>query len=441
MSLSECHTQKGGGHSQELKREVMMASSVGELKQLDCKRSRHTVEQKRKMRNSRKKRMRRVKAAAKEVPIMDIHFSSENGKLGDIVDQQLVQDNEKEVLKQELANEKAAHEDTKSCVLLNKQMAKTYWERWRHELEECKELQKRNVELLLKHKPSKICSRVHVPRIDRSLLCDPTEFGKCPQPEDVFVGRGSFGVVKVQTYHGITVAVKEFLPRTNKESLEREAEVMCELCHSYLPLLFGVCTLKYPYLLVMQYYGIDLKSVTFRRDLVDCKVVTSYELWIVLCAQLVEAFVYLHKKVGILHNDLKGDNVLITTQKTTNQRLSAADVSSALQVVVIDFGKALKPTDGRKYTLSHSEKLKYFQYHPHIAPELVEGTSCQNTSTDIFSLGKLFMRVAQLEMFRCKTSATTDFEKVAEKAASKIPEKRPTVVLLQEKLANILKLI
>lgn len=262
-------------------------------------------------------------------------------------------DPEKEALKQELASEKAAHEDTKARVLCSRQMAKTYWERWRYELEERKALQRRSKELHFKHQPgSKQCSQVHVPRIDRSLLSNPTEFGESPRAEDLFVGRGSFGIVKLQMYHGICVAVKEFLPRTAKESVEREAQLMCELCHPYLPLLFGVCTLNYPYILVIQYYGIDLKSITFRRELTEHKVITTYEMWILLCAQVVEAFVYLHKEVGILHNDLKGDNVLVTTNKTTSQKLPAMITYSDFQVVAVDFGKASKLADGRKYSLT-----------------------------------------------------------------------------------------
>lgn len=87
---------------------------------------------------------------------------------------------------------------------------------------------------------------------DRSLLCEPIEFGESP---DLFVGRGSFGVVKCQTYRGISVAVKEFLPCTVKESVEREARLMLELCHP--------CFLVYALhiiILVVQYYGIEISK-------------------------------------------------------------------------------------------------------------------------------------------------------------------------------------
>ena len=68
----------------------------------------------------------------------------------------------------------------------------------------------------------------------------------------LFVGRGSFGIVKYQIYHGIHVAVKEFLPRTVSDSVETEAQLMSKLYHPYLPLLFGICTSKIPYILVME---------------------------------------------------------------------------------------------------------------------------------------------------------------------------------------------
>ena len=48
-----------------------------------------------------------------------------------------------------------------------------------------------------------------LPEIDPSMLVDL----KLPSRSDIsYVGRGSFGIVKVQKYRGILVAVKEYLP-------------------------------------------------------------------------------------------------------------------------------------------------------------------------------------------------------------------------------------
>ena len=295
--------------------------------EVPLKRSRHTVQEKRKLRNSRKRKKR--------------HARTLQG-----------------TLKQELANEKAAHEATKESNALSKIMARSFWERWRYELDERKKVQKANQELIMSSKHSSIrlrsCDEVSViPSIDRSLFSDPADFGDHPNDTDLFVGRGSFGVVKCQMYHGIYVAVKEFLPHTIKESVMKEACLLFDLCHPYLPLLFGVCISKLPYILVIQYYGIGIESVTFRRELREQKFVLVYPTWIILCAQVVEALRYLHTEVGLLHNDLKSDNVLITDCRHTSKKWTN-NLSCKFQIVLVDFGKATKSADGKKYSLSFS---------------------------------------------------------------------------------------
>ena len=53
---------------------------------------------------------------------------------------------------------------------------------------------------------SKNPEKVIFQQIDPSMLTDVND-------ADDFVGRGSFGRVKVQLYRGVLVAVKQFLPR------------------------------------------------------------------------------------------------------------------------------------------------------------------------------------------------------------------------------------
>lgn len=217
------------------------------------------------MRNSRKKRRRKDRAQTncnrkedvidhEATPCTDALKQDDEFQYHETVHSDL----EKDKLVEELTNERAAHEATKVRYLQGRSMAKTYWERWRYELEERKQLQKYNLGLRLSYKQfrpivlDKTTAHVSIPMIDRSLLCDPIEFGELQSDSDLFVGRGSFGIVKCQLYHGIHVAVKEFLPHTLKDSVEREAQLLFELCHPYLPLLFGICTLKLPYILVVQ---------------------------------------------------------------------------------------------------------------------------------------------------------------------------------------------
>lgn len=307
-----------------------------------------------------------------------------------------------------------------------------------------KKMQKANQELIMssKHSHFRLSSCV-IPSIDRSLFSNPVEFGEQPNDTDLFIGRGSFGVVKCQMYRGIYVAVKEFLPHTLQESVMKEARMLFNLCHPYLPLLLGVCVSKLPYILVVQYYGIGIKSVTFRRELREKKIVLTYPTWIILCAQIVEALRYLHTEVGLLHNDLKGDNVLITDCKHTGEKWTNNSFCLCkLQIVLVDFGKATKSADGRKYSLSFSEKRQYHLYHQHIAPELIEGVVRQSFFTDIYSLGILLLGVTKTKEC-CGTAdvvLSTELTAVVKTCMAASPEKRPSVLNLKKKFEQLLKL-
>ena len=104
-------------------------------------------------------------------------------------------------------------------MLTYKCMASTYWERWRFELDERKALQEREKEYLfqIKHKlPSTSGLPQTIPSIDRSLLYN---LPSTMNSKDIYVARGSFGIIKHQSYRGIEVAVKEFLPRSNVHSV------------------------------------------------------------------------------------------------------------------------------------------------------------------------------------------------------------------------------
>ena len=55
----------------------------------------------------------------------------------------------------------------------------------------------------------------------------------------------------------------------------------------------------------------------------------------------------------IIHNDLKGDNVV----------LSSSPVLPKVKPVIIDFGKACETTKGKTYKLTEKEKKKYESVH------------------------------------------------------------------------------
>ena len=112
-------------------------------------------------------------------------------------------------------------------------MARTFWERWRWEAERRKEA------LLLSRQYYNVvsCSEVkQLNEIDPALLVHPTIDGV---QKECYLGRGSFGIVRLMVYRTMHVAVKHLHAHTVKKDVQHEAEMTAALCHPCLPLLFG----------------------------------------------------------------------------------------------------------------------------------------------------------------------------------------------------------
>ena len=123
----------------------------------------------------------------------------------------------------EVESEQHRREESEKKVIHYKMMARSYWERWRWELHQRKEVMQRN-------KGSSRVSRVlHLLEIDETLLLDPVN-----GESEVYVGQGSFAVVKMKVFRGITVAVKEIQPLTILSDVKKEATVLSKLCHPFL---------------------------------------------------------------------------------------------------------------------------------------------------------------------------------------------------------------
>ena len=105
-----------------------------------------------------------------------------------------------------------------------KRMSRSFWERWQWELQQRKEYLQAQ---------KNISRSIGSSGITRTTILD--------------IGQGSFGVVKVQLYRGISVAVKEALPRTLLADVRREASILAQFSHPHVPYLFGVCLRSRPY--------------------------------------------------------------------------------------------------------------------------------------------------------------------------------------------------
>ena len=211
-------------------------------------------------------------------------------------------------LKKHLEIETSLRKQAESLLCKYKNISRTYWERWQWELHKRKEALSEEIFSKSRYLQRNQNSNVLLTEINPEILYNPVIDGTI---KEVYLARGCFGIVCLKFYRGLQVAVKQFLPRSLISDIKNEAMILGSLCHSYLPLLFGVCIKSQPYQIVMQYYGLKDHDVsTFQKELHLSNF--SASVWLMLCSQLTEAVDYLHAEANILHNDIKGDNVLIT---------------------------------------------------------------------------------------------------------------------------------
>ena len=323
----------------------------------------NTAEEKRRMRSSRKKRkrsMRKAQVATLKKKVEDVH------KL---------------------------REESEKRVNVYRRMARSFWERWQWELRQRKEamIREKSAMMVSQHGKSSSPRVFQLHEVDHSLLHDPVVKGSSVE---IFLGRGSFGIVKLQTFRGIKVAVKELLPRTLLSDVRCEACILAKLSHPFVPYLFGVCTTVQPYRIVMQLHGIadNAVSLTLYEAITTKKTELEGYTWLGLCAQIMEALHYLHEEVCILHNDITASNIAVTDSMTEGQE-------SFLQIVLIDFGKATTIDDGRKYNLSDVEKAEYTIRYPQMAPEVIDGITRQTKWSDMYAAGGVIQRIVDNQCF------------------------------------------
>ena len=122
-------------------------------------------------------------------------------------------------LQQELDEERQLGAKRDKQVMLYKRMSRSFWERWQWELRQRKEAMKLERAMTSQRRghTSRVVTSSVVQEIEHTLLQDPVEKG------ELYIGRGSFGLVKLQMFRGMMVAVKELLPHTLLLDVQNEA--------------------------------------------------------------------------------------------------------------------------------------------------------------------------------------------------------------------------
>ena len=185
-------------------------------------------------------------------------------------------------------------------------------------------------------------------------------------------------------YQGHLVVSKKFKSGVTATDVLNEARILRKLSHHGLPVVLGVNLDTAPYIMVTLFYGTKRNNTTLYAVLKAQEQAPklTHDNSILVIKQLGEAIQYLHKN-GVLHNDIKSDNVM----------LYQANEDANLQLVLIDFGKACKIEQAEYRVIPVTQRKKYREKHSQIAPEIVERISKQSIASDIFSLGRIIYRL------------------------------------------------
>lgn len=177
-----------------------------------------------------------------------------------------------------------------------------------------------------------------------------------------------------------------------------------------LPLLFGVCSKRAPFRFAMQFHGLQDRSSAFTISSALTKMaISAVTVWLDVIRRVAEALLHVHK-TGFIHNDIKGNNVVLDNRDGIKYN-----------PILIDFGKSLPVTGlkGPKNLLAEQQK-RYKKEYPHIAPEIVAGKRGQSIASDIFSLA----RMTEVIFMKAKLGPLPD---VLQRALNPDPDKRPAL--------------
>lgn len=228
------------------------------------------------------------------------------------------------------------------------------------------------------------------------------------------LGEGRFGKCYLHTYGHFKVCIK-VLKNSENSALIHEANILSKFSHLNLPYLFGVCIGECPSI-VTSFHGYKSQSTTvhcalFKELFVDID-------WKEVLIHIIQGLEHLHNKHKLLHNDLKGDNVLLTST-----------FQGTLSAVIIDFGKACEVSQGKRYNLTSRQKEYYKLNHPHISPDLRDGLCKQSPSSDIYSFGRI------MKMINTVSSLKSDrIMELSQKCMQYDGQLRPDVLQLKESM-------
>lgn len=98
--------------------------------------------------------------------------------------------------------------------------------------------------------------------------------------------------------------------------------------------------------------------------------------------------------------------------------------------IIIDFGKAKKSGEAKRYKLTEKKKEKYSRKYKNLAPEVVRGSHPKSAASDIYSFGQVISLV-------CFHHKSLELQSTANQCIDGTPEKRPSIVEIISQLLKI----
>ena len=176
------------------------------------------------------------------------------------------------------------------------------------------------------------------------------------------------------------VMKKILLEKSKDIEIMAEAKVMHAVSGNNLfPYCFGFIK---PNMIIIQFIGTisatgEIITNTVYKAMTS-DLISKYR-WVVICYEVMEGLKFLHG-LGILHNDLKADNVLLH--------------GLMYNVKIIDFGKCTLSSNPIVYNLSSEDVVKYNLKHGYLAHELRNvPNSKQSELSDTYSVSYMVKHI------------------------------------------------
>ena len=168
------------------------------------------------------------------------------------------------------------------------------------------------------------------------------------------LGQGVFGKSFIGSLGPNCVICVKIL-RNFGSSFCNEVNILLKCCHKNVCYILGVCLESRHKMILLNFHGVESSSYLIHSLLLSSTKETPFEVSSLQWQHLLKGFMaglhYIHEK-SIIHNDIKEDNVVI----------DMAD--GEFNAIIIDFGKASLDGQGKKYTLTDSDRKLYKTRHP-----------------------------------------------------------------------------